>query len=79
MNFNLNLEKHFLQCFDADNTSQMKGPSRKEKRKHLQGKDKPATVSLKDFQTDGSTGSIGVVSICFVLNSVIVYNKIWCS
>ncbi|XP_032873530.1 G kinase-anchoring protein 1 isoform X3 [Amblyraja radiata] len=43
------------QCFDADNTSQMKGPSRKEKRKHLQGKDKPATVSLKDFQTDGST------------------------
>ncbi|XP_078252320.1 G kinase-anchoring protein 1 isoform X3 [Rhinoraja longicauda] len=44
------------QCFDADNTSpQTKGPSRKEKRKHLQGKDKPATVSLKDFQTDGST------------------------
>ncbi|XP_072372769.1 G kinase-anchoring protein 1 isoform X4 [Scyliorhinus torazame] len=43
------------QC-SADNTSlKTKGPSRKEKRKHLQGKDKPATVSLKDFQTDDPT------------------------
>ncbi|XP_069786247.1 G kinase-anchoring protein 1 isoform X2 [Narcine bancroftii] len=51
----LEYEEH-KSCFDAGNTSpQTKGPSRKEKRKHLQGKDKPATVSLKDFQTDGST------------------------
>ncbi|XP_055488948.1 G kinase-anchoring protein 1 isoform X5 [Leucoraja erinacea] len=54
LNSKLEFEEH-KNCFDADNTSQMKGPSRKEKRKHLQGKDKPATVSLKDFQTDGST------------------------
>ncbi|XP_067839240.1 G kinase-anchoring protein 1 isoform X2 [Heptranchias perlo] len=51
----LEYEEH-KSCYDADNTSpKTKGPSRKEKRKHLQGKDKPATVSLKDFQTDGST------------------------
>ncbi|XP_062924875.1 G kinase-anchoring protein 1 isoform X2 [Mobula hypostoma] len=51
----LEYEEH-KSCLDADNTSpKTKGPSRKEKRKHLQGKDKPATVSLKDFQTDGST------------------------
>uniref|UniRef100_A0A4W3J3V8 G kinase anchoring protein 1 n=1 Tax=Callorhinchus milii TaxID=7868 RepID=A0A4W3J3V8_CALMI len=40
---------------DPNNISlKSKGQSRKEKRKHLQGKDKPARVSLKDFQTDGS-------------------------
>ncbi|XP_072926862.1 G kinase-anchoring protein 1 [Hemitrygon akajei] len=51
----LEYEEH-KSSLDADNTSpKTKGPSRKEKRKHLQGKDKPATVSLKDFQTDGST------------------------
>ncbi|XP_067886124.1 G kinase-anchoring protein 1 isoform X1 [Heterodontus francisci] len=51
----LEYEEH-KSCYDANNTSpKTKGPSRKEKRKHLQGKDKPATVSLKDFQTDGST------------------------
>ncbi|XP_041042723.1 G kinase-anchoring protein 1 isoform X1 [Carcharodon carcharias] len=47
----LEYEEH-KNCY-ANNTSvKTKGPSRKEKRKHLQGKDKPATVSLKDFQTD---------------------------
>ncbi|XP_078252319.1 G kinase-anchoring protein 1 isoform X2 [Rhinoraja longicauda] len=55
LNSKLEYEEH-KDCFDADNTSpQTKGPSRKEKRKHLQGKDKPATVSLKDFQTDDQT------------------------
>ncbi|XP_078070604.1 G kinase-anchoring protein 1 isoform X5 [Mustelus asterias] len=42
------------QCNANDTSLKTKGPSRKEKRKHLQGKDKPATVSLKDFQTDGN-------------------------
>ncbi|XP_072372767.1 G kinase-anchoring protein 1 isoform X2 [Scyliorhinus torazame] len=50
----LEYEEH--KSCSADNTSlKTKGPSRKEKRKHLQGKDKPATVSLKDFQTDDPT------------------------
>ncbi|XP_020387268.1 G kinase-anchoring protein 1 isoform X1 [Rhincodon typus] len=50
----LEYEEHKRCCGDIASLK-TKGPSRKEKRKHLQGKDKPTTVSLKDFQTDGST------------------------
>ncbi|XP_078070600.1 G kinase-anchoring protein 1 isoform X2 [Mustelus asterias] len=49
----LEYEEH-KSCNANDTSLKTKGPSRKEKRKHLQGKDKPATVSLKDFQTDGN-------------------------
>lgn len=30
--------------------------NKKDKRKNHQGKDKPLTVSLKDFQSEGNTG-----------------------
>uniref|UniRef100_A0A4W3JLA5 G kinase anchoring protein 1 n=1 Tax=Callorhinchus milii TaxID=7868 RepID=A0A4W3JLA5_CALMI len=51
----LEYEEHKNLHDDPNNISlKSKGQSRKEKRKHLQGKDKPARVSLKDFQTDGS-------------------------
>lgn len=45
----------FQEYENAENASaQSKVMNKKDKRKNLQGKDKPPTVSLKDFQSEGN-------------------------
>lgn len=47
----------FQEYENAENAStQSKVMNKKDKRKNHQGKDKPLTVSLKDFQSEGNTG-----------------------
>ncbi|NXE56973.1 GKAP1 protein, partial [Casuarius casuarius] len=49
----LEYEEHKKEYENIENTSpQSKSVNKKEKRKNQQGKDKPLTVSLKDFQSD---------------------------
>ncbi|XP_058157582.1 G kinase-anchoring protein 1 isoform X3 [Dasypus novemcinctus] len=49
----LEYEEHKKEYENAENAStQSKGVNKKDKRKNHQGKDRPLTVSLKDFQTE---------------------------
>ncbi|XP_037707079.1 G kinase-anchoring protein 1 isoform X2 [Choloepus didactylus] len=49
----LEYEEHKKEYENAENAStQSKGMNKKEKRKNHQGKDKPLTISLKDFQSE---------------------------
>ncbi|MBN3297863.1 GKAP1 protein, partial [Amia calva] len=52
----LEYEEHKQDFETVDTTSpKSKGGGKKDKRKNQQGKDKPLTVSLKDFQTEANT------------------------
>ncbi|XP_060091386.1 G kinase-anchoring protein 1 isoform X1 [Heteronotia binoei] len=50
----LEYEEHRKEYENAENASPSKAAHKKEKRKSQQGKDKPLTVSLKDFQLDSN-------------------------
>ncbi|NXA51582.1 GKAP1 protein, partial [Nothocercus julius] len=53
----LEYEEHKKEYENIENTSpQLKSMNKKEKRKNQQGKDKPLTVCLKDFQSDSTIG-----------------------
>uniref|UniRef100_A0A671FCK8 Ubiquilin 1 n=1 Tax=Rhinolophus ferrumequinum TaxID=59479 RepID=A0A671FCK8_RHIFE len=55
----LEYEEHKKEYESAENAStQSKVMNKKDKRKNHQGKDKPLTVSLKDFQSEGNTDHI---------------------
>lgn len=55
----LEYEEHKKEYENAENAStQSKVMNKKDKRKNHQGKDKPLTVSLKDFQSEGNTDHI---------------------
>ncbi|XP_054843427.1 G kinase-anchoring protein 1 [Eublepharis macularius] len=55
----LEYEEHRKEYENAENASPpSKAAHKKEKRKNQQGKDKPLTVSLKDFQSDSNIDSV---------------------
>ncbi|KAM6188240.1 LOW QUALITY PROTEIN: G kinase-anchoring protein 1-like [Sarcoramphus papa] len=55
----LEYEEHKKEYEHMENTSpQSKSVNKKEKRKNQQGKDKPLTVSLKDFQSDSNIDNL---------------------
>ncbi|NWJ04272.1 GKAP1 protein, partial [Crypturellus undulatus] len=55
----LEYEEHKKEYENIENTSpQLKSMNKKEKRKNQQGKDKPLTVCLKDFQSDSTVGML---------------------
>uniref|UniRef100_A0A8B9Q8B3 G kinase anchoring protein 1 n=1 Tax=Apteryx owenii TaxID=8824 RepID=A0A8B9Q8B3_APTOW len=55
----LEYEEHKKEYENIENTSpQSKSVNKKEKRKSQQGKDKPLTVSLKDFQSDSTIDNL---------------------
>ena len=57
----------FILLQEYENIENASPPSKavhkKEKRKYHQGKDKPPTVSLKDFQSDSNIGMLFVPNI----------------
>ncbi|XP_010218089.1 PREDICTED: G kinase-anchoring protein 1 [Tinamus guttatus] len=55
----LEYEEHKKEYENIENTSpQLKSMNKKEKRKNQQGKDKPLTVCLKDFQSDSAIDNL---------------------
>lgn len=50
---------------NTENASPLKAAHKKEKRKNQQGKDKPPTVSLKEFQLEPNVGMFVTIFGCY--------------